>query len=732
MSNESSFFGGQNLLDGMPSRRAGAILYAIEGRTAQLVAQSRQALASYLTEKTAAEKERAFLSAIAQGRDLPLQPTIQDIERFAPEWASLVPYEDNRRATLTKKIAEKFRFRLQDVPSMRKALGLDNDGVKQSYERLFQQPIDSIYSPSIPLSEQIRWFTSRLANSLERMPPFWTAFSLTLTETVGGSVLALPIALAGVGPIPGITLLFILGLVNILTIIGIVEAITRNGNMRYGTAYFGRLVGDYLGKPGSIVLVPVLLMFNVLALMAYYIGISTSLTDVTGISPMFWSALIFLVAVYFLRAETLNATVASALAIGIINILIIIILSVLVFPYIQSANLQYVNLPFGNGQIFNPKILKLVFGVVLAAYFGHTSAGVAAKAVLRRDPGGRSLIRGNIAAMVTAIALYSLWVLAVNGAIPSIELNNLTGTALSPLAAKIGGSVPILGVIYVILAMGMGSVHNSYSLFYQVRELLPSNIKHTIQFLVSLVPLFALLLLVEWMFLTHRESFPWIIGILGVILVPILGGIFPMLMLASSRRKGDYVPKFSFGFLGNPLVLTLVYLIYLGSVFIYGFFIWDDPIQRLIAIGVGTMMLIVTYLVIRQGAFVSRVVIELRVEVSDTNERAVLAIVDAGKPLAGTFKLVYTNEERSMRGSEIEIPSYKRIKNIFVEFSPVSSKEMKVWIHRVTPEGNSESIPAALRIRDGSADTAIRWDSKSSQVIRPLTSQLEGLEITLL
>ena len=732
MSNESSFFGGQNLLDGMPSRRAGTILYAIEGRTAQLVARSRQALASYLTEKTAAEKEQAFLSAIAQGRDLPLQPTIQDIERFAPEWASLVPLEDNRRATLTKKIAEKFRFRLQDVPSMRKALGLDNDGVKQSYEHLFQQPIDSIYSPSIPLSEQIRWFTSRLANSLERMPPFWTAFSLTLTETVGGSVLALPIALAGVGPIPGITLLFILGLVNILTIIGIVEAITRNGNMRYGTAYFGRLVGDYLGKPGSIVLVPVLLMFNVLALMAYYIGISTSLTDVTGISPMFWSALIFLVAVYFLRAETLNATVASALAIGIINILIIIILSVLVFPYIQSANLQYVNLPFGNGQIFNPKILKLVFGVVLAAYFGHTSAGVAAKAVLRRDPGGRSLIRGNIAAMVTAIALYSLWVLAVNGAIPSIELSNLTGTALSPLAAKIGGSVPILGVIYVILAMGMGSVHNSYSLFYQVRELLPSNIKHTIQFLVSLVPLFALLLLVEWMFLTHRESFPWIIGILGVILVPILGGIFPMLMLASSRRKGDYVPKFSFGFLGNPLVLTLVYLIYLGSVFIYGFFIWDDPIQRLIAIGVGTMMLIVTYLVIRQGAFVSRVVIELRVEVSDTNERAVLAIVDAGKPLAGTFKLVYTNEERSMRGSEIEIPSYKRIKNIFVEFSPVSSKEMKVWIHRVTPEGNSESIPAALRIRDGSADTAIRWDSKSSQVIRPLTSQLEGLEITLL
>jgi len=85
MSDEFSFFGGMELLDGMPMRRAGAILFAIEGRTAQLVAQSRQALASYLPEKTAAEKERAFLAAIAQGRDLPLQPTVQEIERFAAD-----------------------------------------------------------------------------------------------------------------------------------------------------------------------------------------------------------------------------------------------------------------------------------------------------------------------------------------------------------------------------------------------------------------------------------------------------------------------------------------------------------------------------------------------------------------------------------------------------------------------------------------------------------------------
>jgi hypothetical protein len=512
---------------------------------------------------------------------------------------------------------------------------------------------------------------------------------------------------------------------------GIVEAITRNGNMRYGTAYFGRLVGDYLGKPGSIILVPALLLLNVISLIAFYIGISVSLADITSISPLLWAALLFLIGVYFLRRESLDATVASALVIGIVNITIIIILSLLAFPHAQPENLQHMSSLFGGGQLFDPKILELIFGVVLFAYFGHTSAGNAAKVVLRRDPGGSSLILGNIAAMMAAIALYSLWVIAVNGAIPFSELSNETGTALSPLAIKIGGSVPILGIIYIILAMGMGTVHTSYALYYQVREVLPSNAKKTTQFLVSMTPILLLFVIVEWMLWTNRESFSQLLGIVGVLLLPLLGGIFPMLMLAASRRKGDHVPKLSLGLLGNPLVLTVVYLIYLGSIFAYGLFIWDDPIERFMAIGVGMVMMLVTYLVVRQGAFSSRVVIELKVETSDTDEHATLIIVDAGKPLAGTFKLVYANEERSIEGSEIEIPSHKQLKNIFVEFSAVSSKEMKVWIHRVTPEGNSNAIPASLRINDGDADKAIQLNSNSSQIILPLLSQANRLEIIL-
>ena len=239
-------------------------------------------------------------------------------------------------------------------------------------------------------------------------------------------------------------------------------------------------------------------------------------------------------------------------------------------------------------------------------------------------------------------------------------------------------------------------------------------------------------LLVEWLLYTNSASFSGILGVIGALILPILGGIFPMLILAASRRKGDYLPKRTFGFLGNPLVLTTVYLIYLSSLFAYGVFIWDDPIKRLLAIGTGFVVLIITYLVIRQGGFVERVVVELRVELSDTGERTTLTLVNAGKSLTGKFKLLYANEERSGQGNEIEIPSYKKLKTIFIEFPLVSAKEIKVWLHRVTPEGNSEPISAAVRIKGNGDGAAIQLDPKTGQVILLLTSQLDELEITSL
>jgi hypothetical protein len=58
----------------------------------------------------------------------------------------------------------------------------------------------------LTLRGQINWRWTCLAQWLEELPPFWAAYAMTLTETVGASILALPIALAGIGPIAGVIL----------------------------------------------------------------------------------------------------------------------------------------------------------------------------------------------------------------------------------------------------------------------------------------------------------------------------------------------------------------------------------------------------------------------------------------------------------------------------------------------------------------------------------------------
>src|SRR5207248_11498740 len=111
-----------------------------------------------------------------------------------------------------------------------------------------------IHQADLTARERIAWARSRVETRLEDLPPVWTAFALTLTETVGAGVLALPIALAGLGIAPAIGLVVLFGIVNLVTIAALAESIARDGAIRYGSAYFGRLVEDYLGRTGRRVL----------------------------------------------------------------------------------------------------------------------------------------------------------------------------------------------------------------------------------------------------------------------------------------------------------------------------------------------------------------------------------------------------------------------------------------------------------------------------------------------
>src|SRR6188508_2983427 len=219
----------EDLLGGMPARRASTILFAIENLTNQLVSRSRRALARYQPAETAQDRERRFMDAVSAGREAQVRPKIQDVERYAPEWAYMVPEVADTQAAILHQLSERYRLYKNRLPRLRTALAADSPAVAEAFQRQQKRPIETIWEQDIDWRERFRWWRARVSERLETMPPFWMAFSVTLTETVGGGMLAIPIALAGVGVPTALVLLLVFGLINIVTIAALVEAIVRDG-----------------------------------------------------------------------------------------------------------------------------------------------------------------------------------------------------------------------------------------------------------------------------------------------------------------------------------------------------------------------------------------------------------------------------------------------------------------------------------------------------------------------
>jgi amino acid permease len=966
-------FGGlldrEAVLAGLPARRANTLLYLIESRTAHLVAQSRQAMELFLTQGGAEERELAFLEAFALGKEPPLRPTIQDLERYAPQWAPLVPENPRVQAAVAHRLGEKYQFTYQTVPGIRAALGLDEAAVQQAYQRLYHQPLATIFAARTTPGNRLRWGWAALSGWLENLPPFWTAYSLTLTETVGASILALPIAVAEIGPLAGVLILVVLGVVNMLTIAFLSEAVSRSGTIRYGSAFIGRVVNDFLGRAGTLVLTLGLLALSFLVVQAYYIGFATTLEGATRVPAVVWVALLFLVGLYFLWRESLSATVASSLVVGAVNISLIVVISLLAFTHLQPANLFYADVPFLGGRPLDPATLELVFGVILAAYLGHMSLSGCARVVLRRDPSSRSLIWGTVAALATAMFLYCLFVLAANGATSSRVLAHEPGTALDPLAAQVGPIVYALGSVVVILGLGMASIHFSVGLFNLVREWLPSPARpivvlprrrgsllfhergrggaddglrlgviylglsgdkprfrldieldgelHRLEttaagrwevlgrnggspllarypnlldrgnhlaleimdadqqrvclqvtssmrptyegawdaaglnladlfalsgsqaelvgwimrqgrvslaeaaaysgqnvgavravleelakqglvaevgsegepryearsatrrgrqlpeeiwqalgeernstptaetsrpsqaagisgpfrkllsseygvFFLGACPTAAAFLLAEWQVLTGSGSFTELLGVIGAVVVPLLGGVFPVLLLVASRQKGERVPGVIYRFLGNPLLLVSIYVLFLISIFVHGLVIWENPVQRAGALLVGAMVIGMTIAVILRGAFARRLTVELREDQSE-GDQALFSVAAAGRPTVADVRLKYPESEERFEAAAGEIPAFSSLRqaSFRADVSAGATTQLKVWAHRVTPEGYSEGMAGFLQVRQD--DDTRRFDLKLSkgQVVLPAAPGSFQVEITL-
>ncbi|MEA2828156.1 MAG: hypothetical protein QOG43_2595 [Actinomycetota bacterium] len=959
------------LVGGLTARRARTLLFLIESRTGHLAARARQAMAPFLTDDTVRDRDLAFVDAFARGREPPFPVRIHDLERYAAHWAPLVPSNPRGRAALAHLLGEKYVFTRDAVPGIRAAVGLDDELVAAAYRQLYEEPIERVFADDLGAGGRLRWLWTRLATRLESLPPAWSAYVLSLTETVGTSMLALPIALAGIGPLAGVVVLAVLGLVNIVTAAAMGEAVARSGSVRYGAAYIGKMVHDYLGGAGSVVLTGALFVFSFLIMVADQVGIGSTMAGATGLPPELFVALLFAAAVFMIRRGSLDATIAVAIVVGIVNLTMILVITLLSVPSLEMANVTRIELPFVAGRPFDAALVGSVFGVILAAFFGHLSVSLCGQEVLRREPTGKALVRGVVAAQATALVVYCLWVLTVGGAVDGGVLARETGTALVPLADKVGPLVSVLGAVYVVLGMGMGSIHYSLALYNLTRERLPSHpdpvvllprrggtlvlserrpssrrpparmavtylgldrgprfrldvdldgalhrveataedpwallgdnvqspltkavpgigergLQVTLDILdaspgsvrlrvasslavsyegdwdalgtgmadlldvdeaeaamvgwmareggvvfeqvvahaggdrsgarevlesllerglvsesdadddhryqarmavrrarnlpdrvwaamaadadgpggdadaharrpdprrpdpdpsglapprtlpavrralagtaagvaVGLAPVVGVFSLAGWMLATGSGSFAGLIGFVGVIVVSLLAGVYPVLLLASSRRRGEYSTAATGRLRGHPVVLVAVYVLSVTSVFAHALVIWDDPWRRTGGFLAGAGILALTVAVGKGGAFRRRLVVEVRAVDDEPADRAYFSMTAGGEPAAGEVSLTYADGSRIDHdvpsGQIADYPSFRT-----ATFRPLAGPvhDLKVWLHHVTFTGDSFPLQARARLDGGDGPVTLDVGITTSQVIAAL------------
>jgi hypothetical protein len=707
-------FSRDEVLGGLPARRASTLLAAIEGTTARLAKASRINRASYIGERTAAEREHEFFAALASGAAQAKPRTITELERFAPQWADQVPDDPGVRAAVARLLAAKHRFRPADVPGLRAALGLDDSTVSEAYQRLHGAPISAIYAAGLPIQHRLRWPLSRLVARFDRLSPFWIAYFLAITETLGEGIMSIPLALAGLGPLPGVLLLLVLGAVNLITMGAMTEAIVRNGSMRYGAAYFGRFVNELLGRLPSSTLTVALALFNVLTFYVYFLGFGSVLTGATGIPLGVWILVLFAINVVVLRKETLDDTIASAVVIGLVNLGLVAAITLIALVNVEPANLGYVDVPFlssGAGAA-DLTIVGLVFGVLLVAFFGHTSAANASKLVLTLEPSGRSLLWGNIAALATIIALYCLATIAILGVLGPEPLVGTRGTAITPLADALGPVMSVVGSTYVILAIGIGSLYVTLGLYNQVIELLPRPTGSSPGWLARLsqtrrgrlaagfAPAAALVVALEVIVLAGADNFIAPIAIGGALAVPLITGLFPMLLVYAARRKAEYVPGRVIAILGHPVVVVALLALFIVALLAHGLVIWQGPLERAAAVGVSALSAGIIAWVWRSGAFRRRAVVELR---RDRRLRLTTVSVTAG----GATLTAEQPVDLSDGSISTSVPKG-------------AWRELRVWPHEVSDDGWSTGLPADVELHENGEMERFRLAASDDPHVVPI------------
>jgi hypothetical protein len=237
-------------------------------------------------------------------------------------------------------------------------------------------------------------------------------------------------------------------------------------------------------------------------------------------------------------------------------------------------------------------------------------------------------------------------------------------------------------------------------------------------------------LVAEWLTLTGNGSFARLLSIAGVLTISLVCGIFPVLLLAASRRTGEVVPHVVYPILGHPVLLGGIYLLFLAVIFLHGFVIWQAPLERAAAVGVGVLVAGATVAMVSRDAFAGRVVVELREDQRGAG-CTVFNVVANGQAATGEVWLLYPDGEQRLHTAAGQVPMVAALRSVRFQLPVMQAKLLKVWAHRITPGGDSESMPALLEVQHGTQTQRFDLRRSGGQVLLPFTGEEQAIGVRL-
>lgn len=372
---------------------------------------------------------------------------------------------------------------------------------------------------------------------------FLFALSILIGTMVGAGIFAIPYAVAKSGIIPGFFYFLILGGAMLLLHLFFGEIILR-------TKKKNRLIGfaqKYLGKRGKILITISTVLGITGALLAYIIiggdflkiVFSSFLPLTDGLSSFNFSLIFWLILSYFIF-RGIKLIAPAEFLMNIIFFFIVFLIFCLALPKI---NLQ-------NFILINPTNIFLPFGIILFSLLGFSAVPVIGE-ILNTSEDRKLFKKVIIAAIIIAVALYSLFAIAVIG----VSGENTTSESLLGLFPFLGQKIVILGALFGIFAIAtsfliLGNYFKN-SLFYDYK--IPRWIS---AFIACGTPLF--------LFLIGFRSFIETIGFVGTI-VGVIEGVAIVLIFKKAKQIGNRNPEYSLK-VPSFLLYFLMLIFILGAV----------------------------------------------------------------------------------------------------------------------------------------------------------------------